>query len=296
MRSAEGVDPAPPEPDPAVGSRRWIWQLVAVIAVAVVVIAFARGTRSELRYQTDPSARPPLDEKAAAALAGDRAGTSCGGWSPLLSTTERPVVAPLHAAVWADTQEFHVRSDHFYVLGVRFDVEGGTAVSEGLEPAASLTVPTRSGQTIDVEISCEATAVTIHLVGGNGKDVGDAILGLGAQEGTTGPMRLAKDTKGPTPAACRELVDARTSFSAALTGAAQTEAVADVLSVSRASRDAMAEQLTAEERADADVLIAVLEDRLAALEAGEPDAIRPIEPDQEAAAAGVAKAFDRVCG
>lgn len=277
------------------GARRWLGRAAVVAVLAVVAVAFVRGTRSELRYQTDPAGRPPLDPATADALAGDRSGTSCGGWSPLLSTTERPVVAPLHAAVWADADAFHVRSDHFYVQGVRFDVEEGTAVSDGLEASASLTVPTRSGQTIDAEISCSATAVTIHLVGGDGKDVADAVLGLGAQAGAPGPLRLAKDADGPAPAVCQDLTDVEGSVSGALTGANRAEALGEMVAVARDARAAVADRLTPEERADADALIASLEERRAAVEAGDPAGDRPIEPAEERAAAGVIGAFDRLC-
>lgn len=269
---------------------------VGIVLAALVLVAFVRGTRSEVRYETDPEGRAPVDERDAAALADARAGTACGGWSPLLSTTERPVVAPLHAAVWADTKAFHVRSDHVFVLGIRFDVEGGTAASDGLDPAASLTVPTQSGRTIDVTIDCRATAVTIRLVGGDGKDVADAVLGVGAQPGETGPLRLAKGSAGPTPAACEELADAQAAFVAAGASAARIDATSHLIDVASASLESVADQLSAAERHDADVLIELLGDRLAELEAGSPDALRPVSGEEAAALGGVATAFERLCG
>lgn len=218
MPSADGSGPAEitgddGSPDLGGGApgprvvRRWLRRVVAVVVIAVVGVGFARGTLAEVRYQADPEGRPPLDQQAVDAAAGDRAGTGCGGWPALLSTTGPPATPALHGAVWADAAAFHVRSDHLFVVGVRVDVEGGTAESPGLEPSGSLTIPTRSGQTVDVEISCGATAATVHLVGGDGKDVADAVLGLGAQPGAPTPLRLVKTTEEPPPAVCRELLE-----------------------------------------------------------------------------------------
>lgn len=274
---------------------RW-WRVVAVAAAILLAVAFVRGTRSAVRYETDPEGRVPVAEDAAEAVAGARAGTSCGGWSPLLSTTERPDVAPLHAAVWADTEAFHVRSDHFYVLGVRFDVEGGMAASDGIEPAESITVPTHSGQTIDVTIDCSATAVTIRLVGGDGKDVDDAVLAMGAQPGAVEPLRLTKGSIGPTPAACQELAESQRSFVSAANVDTRIEATKQLLAVSRSSLASVAGDLTGAEQADAEVLIELLENRLSELEAGGADALRPVSGEEEEALEGVAAAFERLCG
>ncbi|MGN6696426.1 MAG: hypothetical protein ACTHN0_19765, partial [Aquihabitans sp.] len=106
--------------------------LVAVLLVTAVV--FARATRSEVRYATDPAGAEPVDGDQADALARSSAGTQCAGWPAALSTSTAPAVKPLHTALWADVSAFHVQSAHFSVRAVRFDVEGGTASAPGIGP------------------------------------------------------------------------------------------------------------------------------------------------------------------
>lgn len=295
MRSAEDPDPpAPAGDDP--GVRSWPRRAAIGLVLAVAVVAFARGASSEVRYETDPSAAEPLARDQIDALARSSAGTRCGGWPAALSTSEPPEVPPLHTVVWADAEAFHVRSSHLFVRAARFDVEGGTAVAAGLEPQASLSVPVQPGATVDVTISCGATGVTVHLLGGDGKDVGEAALAIGARGAEPAPRRVVKGRADATPAACTDLATAAAAVDAATTDQARLDAARLLLQAARAARSAADESLSDDERDDADTVLALFEARLAELEAGDPASGRPASDAEEAATAGVARMYERLCG
>jgi hypothetical protein len=286
------------EPASALGSpqnRRRLGRALGVVAVLIVSVVFARAAASEVRYETGPGSQQPVDPAIARLLAGSSGGTECGNWPGELSPSQPPEVPALKTAVWANIGSFHIRSSHIFVQSLRIDVENGTAKSGG-DPSASLTIPFKAGETIDFTVSCDADAMTLHLLGGDGKDVTDAPLSVGAGPGLLAPLRVARDGSRPAPLACSTLRTAQEGFATALQGQDTAGAATKLLDAARITRDSVASQLTDEEQAAADLLITTLEERLGGMQAGDPSAIGPLSAEQQAAGATIAEAFKRICG
>lgn len=297
--TAPAVDDAPrydelPSIVGALRGRREVRWGLGVVALLVIGIVFARGAASEVRYETGPGSRRGVDKGIAGLLDGSLGGTECGNWPGELSPSEPPEVPSLQTAVWANVGSFHIRSSHLFVQSVRIDVEGGTA-SAGGDAVPSLTVPFKPGETLDFKVACRASAMTIHLVGGDGRDVGDAPLSIGAGRSQLAPVRITRDGTGSGPVVCTNLLIAQKSFTEAIAKQDPVGAARKLLDQARITRDSVSSELTEEEQAAATLLIATLEERLRAMEAGDPNAVGPLTEEQQAAGTKIAEAFKRVC-
>lgn len=295
--------PAPSQiPAAASGGGRWprsprLRRAVFAVGLAVAVVVFARATRSEVRYETDPSGAEPIEQRAIDELDRASGGTRCGAWPAALSTTEPPKPRSLHTALWADADAFHVQSAHVYVRAVRFDVAGGTASAGGVAPQASLTVPLDSGGTVDVTISCGASALTVHLVDVAGKDLGGALLDIGDQPGAPAPIELVKngDPSSRSPG-CLQLADAAAAAAQAPPGEARVAAARQLVEVARAQVASVSGSLTEQEQADARAVIGLLEERTSEMDAGRTDVSRAPSGEDAEAIHRMEGTYERLCG
>ena len=172
-------------------------------------------------------------------------------------------------------------------------MDRGTAQVEGGQPQASLVVPIAAGGTVTFTVSCDARAISVHFVGAEGGEFTDVDVVVGAGSPVRSPVRITKGVVFAASSGCSTLYEGGDQFLSARTDEEQAAALRRLIDVGRTL--ANSKKLSSQERSAVTQALDVGEQRLAAVERHDKNALSEPSPKESAAIEKVATVLGRLC-